>query len=83
MRVDLFGSVLRDDFDATSDVDLLVTFEEGVWYPIGDLLKMDDEAKALFGRDVDVVERRLVEENPNWVRRHSILSTATKVYAAA
>jgi predicted nucleotidyltransferase len=82
VRLELFGSVLREDFRPDSDIDVLVTFEDGVRYRIADLMNMDEDAKSLFSRDVDLVERRLVEQNPNWVRRNRILRTAQQVYAA-
>ena len=34
----LFGSALRDDFDAASDVDVLVQFREGARYTLFDML---------------------------------------------
>jgi NADPH:quinone reductase-like Zn-dependent oxidoreductase/predicted nucleotidyltransferase len=42
----LFGSVLRDDFRGDSDVDVLVTFEEGHGWSLFDLVKMTDELEA-------------------------------------
>jgi predicted nucleotidyltransferase len=82
-RLELFGSVLPDDFDPQSDIDVLVTFAPGESHRIHDLLCMDDELQRLFGRRVDFVERRLVEQSRNWVRRGNILSNAQLVYAAA
>jgi hypothetical protein len=43
---------------------------------------MEEELKSMFGRRVDLVERRLVEQSPNWVRRRHILESARPVYAA-
>lgn len=83
VKLELFGSVLREDFDAESDVDVLATFDPEVHLTIHTLLEMEDELKALFGRDVDLVERKLVETNPNWVRRRRILNSARLIYAAA
>ena len=83
LRFELFGSVLRDDFDAESDVDVLVTFDLLRVVRLDDLLDMEDELQALFGRKVDLIKRHLVEESPNWVRRRSILGSAREVYAAA
>jgi predicted nucleotidyltransferase len=82
VRFELFGSVLRDDFRPDSDVDVLVTFAPNVGYGIGELLDMEDELKALFGRDVDLVKRDLVERSENYIRRRSILNSAQSVYAA-
>jgi predicted nucleotidyltransferase len=80
-RFELFGSVLRDDFDAESDIDVLVTFAPEVHLRIADLVKMEEERKSIFGRPVDLVERPLGEANPNWIRRHNILSSARLVFA--
>lgn len=83
-RFELFGSVLRDDFDEQSDVDVLITFADDREGDLLDaLLDMEDELSAASGRHVDVVERRLVERNPNWIRRDAILNSARLVYAAA
>ena len=54
-RLALFGSVLRQDFGPTSDVDVLVEFEPG-HVPGLALIRMQDELSALLGgRDVDLV----------------------------
>lgn len=81
-RFELFGSVLRDDFDADSDSDVLVTFAPGAGTHLRELLDMEDELRCLFGRPVDVIKRHLIEESRNWIRRRSILSSARPVYAA-
>jgi predicted nucleotidyltransferase len=81
-RLEVFGSVLRDDFDGDSDVDVLVTFGAGVSHRIADYLDMESELAALVGRHVDLVERELVETSPNWIRRRSILESARPLYAA-
>ncbi len=83
VRLELFGSALRDDFDAESDIDLLATFSSGTQWKFRDDLDMEDELRTLLGRSVDLVERRLVETNPNWIRRRNILSTARLLYEAA
>jgi hypothetical protein len=78
----LFGSVLRDDFRADSDVDVLVTFAEDARWTLFDIVHMEDELKALFGREVDLSERRAVEKSENYIRRRSILKSARTVYVA-
>ncbi len=50
-----FGSVLRDDFNADSDIDVLVEFEEG-HTPGLDFIDIQDELSSLLGgREVDLV----------------------------
>jgi uncharacterized protein len=75
----LFGSVLRDDFRSDSDVDILVAFEPGVRHDIEAWLAMEDELRTMFGREIDLVERRLID-NP--FRRHHILNNRRILYAA-
>jgi len=78
----LFGSVLTDDFRPDSDVDVLIAFSDpepdlGPW---GERLDtMREELEALFGRRVDLVEKKLVN-NP--FRRHHILTNRRIIYAA-
>jgi predicted nucleotidyltransferase len=78
----LFGSVLRGDFRQDSDVDVLVTFSPDSDWGVEHLLDMKEELEALFGRSVDLVEKRLVEESRNYIRRKHILSHLETVYAA-
>ena len=52
-KLALFGSILRDDFRADSDVDVLVEFEPG-YVPGFDFFAMQDELSAILGRDVDL-----------------------------
>jgi predicted nucleotidyltransferase len=80
-RFALFGSVLRSDFRDESDIDVLLTFREGVRYTLFDLACMGDELEAIFGRSVDIVDRKAVEHSPNYLRRDAILRSAEVVYA--
>lgn len=78
----LFGSVLREDFRPDSDVDVLVTFSPDSEWGVEHLLDMKEELEALFGRRVDLVDKRLVEESRNYIRRKHILSHLETLYAA-
>lgn len=78
----LFGSVLREDFRPESDVDVLVTFADGAGWSLFDLVEMEEELAAIFGRAVDLVLRGSVEQSHNWIRREAILGTAQPVYVA-
>lgn len=84
-ELSLFGSALRDDFRSDSDVDLLVVYEDphrdfGPW--LRDLTAMEAELKDLFSRNVDLVERRAIEESENYIRRREILRNPVSIYAA-
>ena len=54
-RLSLFGSVLRDDFGADSDVDVLVKFKAGHTPGFFGLFDMEEELSSLLGgRKVDL-----------------------------
>ena len=53
LRLALFGSVLRNDFNANSDVDVLVEFEPD-HTPGFAFFKMEEDLSNLFGRKVDL-----------------------------
>ncbi|MCA9907257.1 MAG: nucleotidyltransferase domain-containing protein [Anaerolineae bacterium] len=53
-RLPLFGSALRLDFTATSDVDLLVEYEPGARVTLLDMAQQEIELSELVGRKVDL-----------------------------
>ena len=77
-ELSLFGSVLREDFRPDSDVDLLVSFAEDAPWSLFDWAPMMDELKAIFDREVDLVEK---EGLRNPYRRHAILTSREVIYA--
>jgi predicted nucleotidyltransferase len=78
----LFGSALRDDFGPDSDVDLLVRFHPQARHTLFDMVRMRAELKQVFGREVDLVSRRGIEESRNYLRRSEILESADVLYEA-
>ena len=78
-ELSLFGSALRDDFQPASDVDLLVVFGPDAPWDLWDITAMERELEQLFGRKVDLVEKRALK-NP--FRRFEILTTRQVLYAA-
>lgn len=81
-ELSLFGSLLREDFHPKSDVDVLVRFEPNVRWNSDQMLEMKDELESLFKRSVDLVEKHLVEESPNYIRRKHILENMESIYVA-
>lgn len=53
-RLALFGSVLRDDFQPDSDVDVLVEFEPARVPGLLGLARMERELSSLLGRKADL-----------------------------
>jgi hypothetical protein len=60
-------------------VDILVTFGPGGGITFDNRVDMLDELQALFGREVDLVEKKAIS-NP--FRRHSILTNKEVLYVA-
>lgn len=75
----LFGSVLRQDFRPDSDVDVLISFGPENRLTLANRLDMMDELAEIFGRRVDLVDKRHIR-NP--FRKHAILKTKKVIYAS-
>ena len=43
---------------------------------------MKGELESLIGRTVDLVEKRLIDESPNYIRRKHILTHMEPIYVA-
>ncbi len=76
----LFGSVLRDDFQPESDIDILVTFAPDAHWSLFDWVQMGYELETLLQRPVDLVIKKSIEQSHNWIRRQEILGTAQVIY---
>ncbi|MBE3099072.1 MAG: nucleotidyltransferase domain-containing protein [Planctomycetes bacterium] len=76
-KLSLFGSVLRDDFQPDSDVDVLVEFEPG--HRVGlRIIDMEEElSKMLGGRRVDIVSEKYLNRR----LRNRVLASAEVEYA--
>lgn len=84
VRLELFGSALRDDFDPkNSDFDLLVTWAPDSDWGVFDHVRAEGELATLLQRRVDLVDRSSVESSENYLRRRRILRSAQLVYESA
>jgi uncharacterized protein len=77
----LFGSVLRDDFRADSDIDIMVQFHPEARPSFGSLDQMELALQTMFARDIDLITRQGIEASSNGLRRQEILSSAQVIYA--
>jgi predicted nucleotidyltransferase len=78
-EVSAFGSVLRDDFNENSDLDLLIVFRQGKEKSLFDIIDLKNDMEELIGRNVDIIEKEALK-NP--YRKEEILKTAKVIYAA-
>jgi predicted nucleotidyltransferase len=76
-RLRMFGSASRGEAGLHSDIDLLVDFAS----PKGffELLRLEEELKAFFGRPVDVI----TEPGLSPYLREPILASASVIFDAA
>jgi predicted nucleotidyltransferase len=83
VRLELFGSALREDFDPEkSDIDLLATFDDSADWGLLEIVEAELQISDLLGRHVDLVERDAVEQSENYLRRRRILRTAHTIYTS-
>jgi len=76
-KLSLFGSVTRDDFNAESDIDVLVEFDPA-FTPGFEFFSMQSELSRLLGREVDL-------KTPGFLSdyfRDDVLEQATVCYVA-
>ena len=78
----LFGSILRDDFQPTSDIDVLITFAPDARKGLLTLARIKHELEDLLGRDVDILTKKSIEQSHNVVRSRNILNSAQVLYVA-
>jgi predicted nucleotidyltransferase len=80
----LFGSVLRDDFQPdSSDIDVLISFAPDAHWTLFDWVEVEEDARQLFQRKVDLISRRGIERSQNYLRRQTILNSTQVIYAAS
>lgn len=77
-ELSFFGSVLREDFRADSDVDVLVLFEPDASIGFATYEDMTIELANMFGRPVDVVPKKWLKPRV----RDEVLNSSLVVYAA-
>ena len=78
----IFGSAARGDFRPDSDVDVLVSFGPQMQVTLFDMVQMQDELRAIFGREVDLLSKRGVMNSRNYLRRRQILESAEVIHVA-
>lgn len=72
-KIRVFGSVAREEDKVDSDIDFLVTFEEG--RSLFDLISLKNDLEDLLNRKVDVVTK----ESIHWSIRDQIEDEAIEI----
>ena len=79
-KLEVFGSLRRDDFRADSDIDFLVTFAANCPIDLLGFVRLERELEMLLGRSVDLISKQAVMSDRNWLRRREILETSQVIY---
>jgi len=69
-----YGSIMRDDFRPDSDIDVMIEFFPDDKTSLPDMSAMQEELEALFSRNIDLADRKSVEQSENYIRRKGMLS---------
>lgn len=78
-RLSVFGSAVRDDFDAErSDIDLLVEFRPEAGAGLLALVRLEDKLTELFDRKVDL----LTPDGLSKYLRNEVLASAEPLYVS-
>lgn len=75
-KLSLFGSVLREDFNDDSDIDMLVEFEPDARVTYLDLAEMQLRLAEMLGREVDLLTPGALSER----FRQKVFDTAQVLY---
>lgn len=81
-EISIFGSVLRDDFNPDSDVDILIDFLPGARITLFKYQQLREELEALFNRKVDLVSKTELIASTNGYRKSGILSNTRLLYGS-
>ena len=79
-ELSLFGSVVRGDAHAFSDIDLLYRIDADARLDTFDLLTAARELSAMLGRRVDLVSHEAAEADHNAWRREAVLGGHRRLY---
>jgi len=81
-RLEVFGSFARGDSHPESDLDILVSFEEGARVGL-EFISLKQDLEHMFGRPVDLLTRSSVERSPNKYFRRYALEHTERLYESA
>ncbi|MEG5066599.1 nucleotidyltransferase domain-containing protein [Microcoleus sp. B3-A4] len=80
IELSLCGFILRDDFHADSDIDILVAFAPTANWGLLDRAQMQEELEAVLSRRVYLISKRAIDRSSHWIRHQEIFSTAQNIY---
>ncbi len=80
IRLEIFGSAIRDDFKEESDIDLLVEYHPDFHRTLVDMEVIQIEIEEIFQRPVNLITRKTIESSQNPFKRQNVLASAVVLY---
>jgi predicted nucleotidyltransferase len=81
MEMAVFGSIVRSDFRADSDIDLLLHFSPQAQQGLLTLARIKHELESSTKKRVEIAIKELIVNSENPIRRDEILKIARIIYA--
>jgi predicted nucleotidyltransferase len=81
-EISLFGSVLRDDFNSDSDIDILIEFLPEARITLFKHQLLKEEFEDFFSKKVDLVSKSALLCSTNRFRKEGILSNTSLIYGS-
>lgn len=81
-QLSFFGSVIREDLNSKSDIDILIEFQPDAIITLSKFERIRMDFERFFNRKVDLVSKRAVINSRNVVRKNAVLSNFRVVYGA-
>jgi predicted nucleotidyltransferase len=70
------GSIVREDFNKNSDIDLLVSYLPSVSIGLLDMVELKEKMEDLFGRSIDLMSKKAIENGKNKLKKEIVLGLA-------
>lgn len=81
-ELSVFGSILREDFNENSDIDLIISYLPSAFIGLLDMVELQEKMAILFGRNVDLISKNGIEKSKNSLKKDIILGSAVVIYHA-
>lgn len=78
----IFGSAIREDYSEESDIDLIVEFKPDARITLLKLAALQTSLENSFGRKVDIITRKAIDDFMNPFLKQEILSTMVRIYGS-
>ena len=76
----IFGSATRENFTEESDIDLVVDFKHETRTTLLTLALLQTDLEKAFGRKVDLITLKAIDDFMNPILKQEVLSTMVKIY---